>query len=317
MTLLCVSFSATISCADADTIQNWPIWKRDSILVILSLISVFAASLSPILAANTLTLSLHFERDFTGIALLTGFHLCGVGVAGVLFVASARVWGKRHLYLLGTVLIVVASAWGGASKSYKSFLWARIIQGVGVAPFEALVNASVGDLYFVHQRGIRMALSNLALFGSAFFTPIVVGKMTHTIGYVWTFYFVAIFAGVMLPLVFLFVPETTFRRSSHLNTDYYSLDDRQKPQFNDPSVNHTPVPGTGSSEHSQSKEEDVRLTQTGVAGVPRKTSFARSLLPFNGHKTDENFFKLLLRPFPLFFHPAIFWVRDLSVNSQE
>lgn len=75
----------------------------------------------------------------------------GVGVAGVLFVASARIWGKRHLFLLGTVLLVASSAWAGASSdSYTSLLWARIIQGVGTAPFEALVNATVGDLYFVH-----------------------------------------------------------------------------------------------------------------------------------------------------------------------
>lgn len=85
------------------------------------------------------------------MALLTGYHLLGVGVAGFLFVASARVLGKRHLYLLGTILIIVSSAWGGASgTNYNSLLWARVIQGVGLAPFEALVNASVGDLYFVH-----------------------------------------------------------------------------------------------------------------------------------------------------------------------
>lgn len=87
------------------------------------------------------------------MALLTGYHLCGVGVAGFMFVAFARVWGKRHLYLLGTVVIIFSSAWGGASgKNYKSLLWARIFQGIGLAPFEALVNASVGDLYFVHVR---------------------------------------------------------------------------------------------------------------------------------------------------------------------
>lgn len=130
--------------------QNWPLWKRDVILVILCLVSVMAAALAPILAANTLTLSLIFGRNFTDIALLTGYHLCGVGVAGVLFVASARVWGRRHLYLLGTVLLIASSAWGGAADTYESILWARIIQGVAVAPFEALVNASVGDLYFVH-----------------------------------------------------------------------------------------------------------------------------------------------------------------------
>lgn len=121
------------------------------ILVILSILSVIASTLSPLLAANTVTLSLLFDKDFAAMALATGYHLLGVGVAGFLFVASARVWGKRHLYLLGTVLIVVSSAWGGSTAyNYKSLVWARIIQGVGLAPFEALVNASVGDLYFVH-----------------------------------------------------------------------------------------------------------------------------------------------------------------------
>lgn len=121
------------------------------ILVILSIVSVIASTLSPLLAANTVTLSLLFGRDFSQMALLTGYHLAGVGVAGFIFVASARIYGKRHLYLLGTILIIVSSTWGGASgTNYTSLLWARIIQGVGLAPFEALVNASVGDLYFVH-----------------------------------------------------------------------------------------------------------------------------------------------------------------------
>ena len=71
-------------------------------------------------------------------------------MAGAFVVALARVWGKRHLFLLGLILVIAASAWGGASRSYKSLLWARVIQGVGVAPFEGLVNAVVGDLYFVH-----------------------------------------------------------------------------------------------------------------------------------------------------------------------
>jgi MFS family permease len=75
----------------------------------------------------------------------------GVGLAGFIFVASARVYGKRHLFLLGNILMVVSSVWGGASnQNYASLLWARIFQGFALAPFEALVNACVGDLYFVH-----------------------------------------------------------------------------------------------------------------------------------------------------------------------
>lgn len=117
------------------------------IIIILSLLSVIAATLSPLLAANTVSLAIHFERSLTDMALLTGYHLLGVGLAGFLFVPSARIWGKRHLYILGTVIVIFSCIWGGATgPHYASFLWARIFQGVGLAPFEALVNASVGDL---------------------------------------------------------------------------------------------------------------------------------------------------------------------------
>ncbi|KAI4159374.1 MAG: hypothetical protein LQ342_006630 [Letrouitia transgressa] len=288
--------------------QNWPLWKRDVILVILSTISVIASTLSPLLAANTVTLSLYFGRDFTQVALLTGYHLLGVGVAGFIFVASARIWGKRHLYLLGTILIVISSAWGGASgDNYNSLLWARVIQGVGLAPFEALVNASVGDLYF--ERGKRMAFSNLALFGGAFFTPILVGKITHTIGWQWTFYLVAIFAGTLLPLVFCFVPETAYRRADALNTDTTEL----KAFDNSSHSGSSNVPSTGASNPTSFEKREVvpphqvdALHNPGVIGLSR-VPFTQTLHPFNGRKSDENFFKLLLRPFPLFLHPAVLW----------
>ncbi|KAI9884728.1 MAG: hypothetical protein M1823_003472 [Watsoniomyces obsoletus] len=289
---------------------NWPLWKRDVIIVILSIASIMAAALSPILAANTLTLSFYFRRDFTAIALLTGYHLCGVGVAGVLIVTSARVWGKRHLYLLGTAILVWSSVWAGLSTSYKSFLWARIIQGVGVAPFESLVNASVGDMYFVHQRGIRMALANVSLFGSAFFTPILVGKITATLGWPWTFYLVAIFSAVSFLLIFFFVPETTYVRPAYLNTDIVSVNPghQQEGQAMETSNGHHPpnqdyqqqYPMTALQGNSEQEPES-----NSFAG--RKDSYLRSLLCFNGRKTHENFFKLLLRPLMLFLHPAVIW----------
>lgn len=131
--------------------QNWPLWKRDLILAILSFMAVMCSTMSSIMAANTVTISMYYEVSFTSAALLTGYHLCGVGVAGILIVPTARVWGKRHLFLLGNILMVASCAWAGASgHNYDSLLWARIFQGVALAPFEALVNACVGDLFFLH-----------------------------------------------------------------------------------------------------------------------------------------------------------------------
>ncbi len=313
----------TIQLTNSMGLQNWPRWKRDRTLFVLSLISVIATTLSPLLSANTLLLAAHFDRTFTDIALLTGYHLLGVGVAGILSVPTARVWGKRHLYILGAVVVVLSSVWAGASgTNYHSLLWARIFQGVGLAPFEALVNASVGDLYFVHERGGRMAVSNLAVFGGAFFTPVVAGKMTYAIGWEWTFYFVAIFAGLLLPFVVVYVPETAYRRPAHLNTDMDVVlggiatarrDEMEleggvaKPGSSNSASGELEKPSTGTSTEGLRPGTGNNTVSPSPAPQPPPATFAQTLRLFNGRKTDEDFWKLLVRPFPLFLHPAILW----------
>ncbi|EIT72836.1 hypothetical protein AFCA_003062 [Aspergillus flavus] len=298
---------------------NWPLWKRDITLLALSFVAVLCATTSSLMAANTVTISLHFKKSFTSVALLTGYHLCGVGVAGILIVPTARVWGKRHLFLLGNVLMVISCGWaGGSANNYTSLVWARIFQGVALAPFEALVNACVGDLYYVHERGKRMALSNVALFGAAFLTPVLAGKITHSLGWEWTFYLLAIFSAASLPLTFFLVPETAFRRPEYLNNDLKQIVNQRtenrmcSPQQSN-EYQHEASHISGEKKHLSSltntesqagtQERDTRLNTI----VPTKASYIQTLKPFNGRKTDENFLKLLLRPFPLFFHPAILW----------
>ncbi|KAI0012904.1 major facilitator superfamily transporter [Xylariaceae sp. FL0662B] len=271
---------------------NWPLWRRDLITFILSLTAIFATALGSILAANTPTLAVWFGLDFTYIAVLTGYYLVGAGVAGFFFVPSARLWGKRHLFIIGTCILVVTSAWAAAvGHNYTSLLWARIIQGVGTAPFESLVNAAVGDLYFVHERGKRMAFTNLAVFGGAFFTPILAGKITHAIKWWWTFNLVAIFCACSLVAVFLFCPETAFRRDAALNTDI---------------IARSNMNGHDERQIMNTATSVVPKVRAAGAGRSKKT-FAQSLALFNGRKTDEDFLKLLFRPLPLFVQPAFVW----------
>ncbi|KAI5920801.1 major facilitator superfamily transporter [Camillea tinctor] len=273
---------------------NWPLWRRDLITFILSLTAVFATALGPILAANTLTLSVWFRLNFTYIALLTGYFLLGVGIAGFFCVPSGRIWGKRHLFIFGTCILVATSAWAGAvSHNYTSLLWARIVQGVGAAPFESLVNAAIGDLYFVHERGKRMAFTNLAVFGGAFFTPILVGRITHTIKWWWTFNLVAIFCAASLIAVFLFCPETAFRRDDALGV---GIPLSPATHNNDSAAASRLDPENPSSNHGGN-----------TTAQPSKKTFVQSLTLFDGRKTDERFLRLLIRPLPLFLHPAILW----------
>ncbi|KAH9891545.1 major facilitator superfamily transporter [Xylariomycetidae sp. FL2044] len=286
---------------------NWPLWRRDLITLMLSLAAIFATALGPILAANTLTLSVWFSLDFTYIALLTGYFLLGVGLAGFVFVPSSRIWGKRHAFILGLAVLVATSAWAGnVGHDYTSLLAARVLQGVGAAPFESLVNAAVGDLYYVHQRGKRMAFTNLAVFGGAFFTPIVVGKITHTIKWQWTFNLVAIFCALSLMALFLFCPETAYRREAALNTDTVSLSPREGAAPGRRSGSERDAGRVATNDANPMMVQSSATVSRSTA-MPKRKTWAQSLALFDGRKTDEDFFKLLLRPLPLFMQPAFLW----------
>jgi hypothetical protein len=161
-----------------------------------------------------------------------------------------------------------------------------------------------------------MALTNLAVFGGAFFTPILVGRITHvkTLGWPWTFYFVAIFTGVCLPLVYFFVPETAFVRPNHLNTDiatdsvgkqeaYQKHPDHQTAYELNAEARSSQEPITEPPDHTSNR------SGTGIfsgAGTPKKSK-AELLRIFNGRISTDSFWKLALRPFPLFGHPAVLW----------
>lgn len=41
--------------------------------------------------------------------------------------------------------------------------------------------------------------------------------------------------------------------------------------------------------------------------IPPKKTFLQSLAPFDGRKTDDSYWRLLIRPFALFVHPAFLW----------
>ncbi|KKA29085.1 hypothetical protein TD95_004711 [Thielaviopsis punctulata] len=290
---------------------NWPLWQRDMITFVLSISAILGTAQGSILAADTITIAIDLRHNFTDVALLTGYFLMGCGAAAVFFVPSGRVWGKRHAFIIGLVILVASSAWATfAHKNYNSLLGARIVQGVGCAPFESLINAAVGDLYCVHERGVRMAFVNMAVLGGAFFAPIIAGKMAMTMGWEWSFGFTAIFCGAALVAVFFFCPEMSYRRNAELDLDRIGGDmpaseetESKAPALTQESRSPSDT-GLSSKQLSRAAEENIAAPSNVIL---RKKSWVQSLALFDGRKTDESFFVLLLRPFPLFIQPAFFW----------
>ena len=106
-----------IPTSQPDDPLNWPLWKKEIVLTILCAASIIAATLSSILATNTLTLVFAFGINLTEAAGLTGYFLLGVGCSSWITSASACVYGKRHTYVLGSILLVAGSTWAAFGTS--------------------------------------------------------------------------------------------------------------------------------------------------------------------------------------------------------
>lgn len=90
------------------------------------------------------------------VAIAFGSLLCNTAAVKV---------GKRPIYILTTLGLAISSFWAAESTSFGSLTAARAVQGFCMAPFEALIPASVGDIWHVHERGFRMAIFNLGVLG--------------------------------------------------------------------------------------------------------------------------------------------------------
>jgi MFS family permease len=72
-------------------------------------------------------------------------------------------YGRRPVMIAGNLMLFISSVWAYFAHSYHSLLASRIFGAVGMSPFEVLTTAIIGDIYFVHERGLRLAFWGLCL----------------------------------------------------------------------------------------------------------------------------------------------------------
>lgn len=72
--------------------------------------------------------------------------VCLAGATMIVNVLAVQ-YGKRPIYLVTSVGLVATAFWGSASRTFGSFVASRAFAGVCMAPMEALVPASIADLW--------------------------------------------------------------------------------------------------------------------------------------------------------------------------
>jgi MFS family permease len=173
-------------------------------------------------------------------------------------------------------------------------------------PWEALIPATIADVWFVHQRGFRIALFNLGIFGGINLNSPIAGTIIQKYGWRVCCYAMAGAFVLQTILVFFFMPETAYHRAESLNLDTASQDNlpAAAQELKEEKGEHVEsVRGSGnSSDHIISQDTKIFVS-------------LRQLLPWSGYSHKVNLFWITLRPFKLVTSVAIVYGTILFMTA--
>ncbi|POR38900.1 hypothetical protein TPAR_00888, partial [Tolypocladium paradoxum] len=269
---------------------NWPRWKKEMFTVAIAFGSGCVGACGPLLSSAVVPLAAELDVSLQQFTLgFQGSCIAAIGVGCLLCNSLAVMFGKRPVYLLTAIGLIVTCIWSAETTSFTSLAISRAVQGFCMAPMEALVPASIADIWFVHERGFRNAIFNLGVLGGINLASPIAGAVIDNSSYRTCLYGMAGAFCVQFLLTFFFMPESAFDRPV--------------------------IPGNSAGSAAEDFAPDEKklasdkVSSGSVQTPPVETasSFLRDLRPWNGYYDSSNFFRNLISPFLMLSSPIVVW----------
>lgn len=271
-------------------------------------------AVGPLLTSALAPLAVEFDVPLQKFVLgLQGSCIAAIAVSSILCNTLAVKVGKRPIYIATSIGLMVSCFWAAASQSFASLAAARAVQGFCMAPMEALVPATIADIWFVHERGLQSAVFNLGVLGGInLVSPIgqcisrfcCVRIPPSRVANIWLAgavieygsYRTCLWAmggafAVQVLMTVLFMPESAYHRSGAINIDSSDMYASQ----------------TFEKKFDVEHDEQTSASPMRQSSIEPKKSLARELLPYDGYWDKTSFWRTLIRPFFFLGSPMVVW----------
>ncbi|PAV15819.1 MFS general substrate transporter [Pyrrhoderma noxium] len=267
---------------------NWPQWKKHGVFFVLVYGTIICGALGPLVSADIVSIAAELGRSIQATSRALGSALVlALAFSTVVWSVLSLKLGKRPVFLASTLLMFGGAMISSFTKDYSMLLGSRILQGVGQAVLEFLVGASIADIYFTHERGVPVALWNLALLNGINITPPIAGQVITHLGWRYAFRIFSAACGLLFLMQLFFMPETTYYRRNEATTERSSVENIDK----------------------DSEKQSIEQREQGFSNYrPQKKSYFEELKIYNGvYPTKASIGALLARPFIACLTPVCLW----------
>ncbi|KAH8427263.1 putative MFS transporter [Aspergillus melleus] len=245
---------------------NWSWVRKHSILGIVMLKYFLFTYITTTTVPSFPAIQAQFEISYDQVNWTVAIPALGLSVGPLLWSSLADIYGRRIIFIVGTVISFVSSIGAAVADKYAGYMAARFFQGLGVSPGATVGMAVVNDLFFDYERGQKLGFWVLALDSGLLLGP-TFGGFLNLVSAAWINWFTAILFGLLFVLELFFMPETLYPRSLMLTHPSSSesilsaLEENKKPHSSSPPTStststSTPPPST------TAQEKTIPRTQT-------------------------------------------------------
>ncbi|KAJ5240956.1 uncharacterized protein N7469_002547 [Penicillium citrinum] len=284
---------------------NWPRWRKH---LNFGLVSYYVVMVMALINVATVTWGpLNLELGFS-YALLNDSYAAGCGalaIGGIFLIPFALKFGRRPIYVLSTAIQCGISIWSARMQNVADLMLVNILSCIVGALSEVMVQMTVADIYFVHERGLMNTIYYWFMTIGTSLAPLAGGFITLSQGWRWVWWWMAILFGVGLMVFIFFYEETMFAIEP---IDGVPINDRGFPK----PVSDKDAEALGHEEIDTAKREREPVPYEPVEvdwSIPKKTYLQKLSLWSNSPMSFGQLAKHSYRPFLIMFSiPAVLFM---------
>jgi multidrug resistance protein len=178
------------------------------IVAILSTSSTCVTCASSLYTSTYALLEQEFHCSKIVATLGLSIFVAGLGIGPMLLGPLSEFYGRRYIYIVSFVLFVIWLVPCAVAQNIQTILVARFFDGVAGSAFLSVAGGTVGDMFSREELQAPMMIFTASPFIGPPIGPLIGNFINQFANWRWSFYVLLIWAGVMLVLITLFIPET-------------------------------------------------------------------------------------------------------------
>ncbi|KAJ9293590.1 hypothetical protein DTO271G3_7669 [Paecilomyces variotii] len=290
---------------------NWPKWRK---YLNFGLSCYYAVMVYALIDAATPTWTPMNEQLGFSYDILNDSYAIGCGTLAIgafLLIPFALKFGRRPVYILSTAVQFAISIWSAKLQTVTDLMLVNVFSCLVGALAEVIVQMTVADVFFVHQRGLMNSLyvwfENIG--GSL--APLAAGYITVSQGWRWVWWWIAVFFGLgLICFVFLYEESKYTLRA----IDGISVNELHRPIDGNETTEKgqtfktqltTQATETGTNQELQPQSNSASVDTT----IPTKTYWQRLTLWSSSPGSLHSFVRHSYQPFMILISiPAVFYM---------